>query len=343
VDAAGNEEPLSAQSIPFRFDNVPPEATLAEADAEDPQRITVIARDATSGLAGGDIEIRRAGTDRWISLPVDHTTIGITAVVDDAALQDGVYDVRARVIDQAGNERSTTTRASGSAAHLVLPLRVPTSLTAGRRQVRGSHGHHRTVLVKTATTAFGSSVQVHGRLTVPGGNPLAAVDVDVLEHTELPDQPWIRAGVTRTDGQGRFTYRVLPGPNRTVLFRYAGSRLIRPRTTAVRVRVRAATSLRVDRHSVVNGEEVTFRGRVAGGPLPTVGKLIQLQAYSRSEWRTFATPRARSRSHRWSYRYRFSATRGTVRYRFRAVVPAEGGYPFVRGSSRSLDVTVRGL
>jgi hypothetical protein len=344
VDAAGNEEPSSAQSVAFRFDNVPPEATLADANAQDPQRITVIARDATSGLAGGDIEIRRDGTDRWISLPVEQTSTGITALVDDSALRDGIYSVRARVVDQAGNERSTTTRASGAEAHLALPLRVPTSLTAGRRrEVRGRHGRHRTVLVKTATASFGSSVQVHGRLAVPGGNPLASADVDVLEHTELPDQPWIRAGVARTDGQGRFTYRVLAGPNRTVLFRYAGTPLIRPRTTAVRVRVRAATSLTVDRHEVVNGEDVTFRGRIAGGPLPGVGKLVQLQAYSRGEWRTFATPRARARSHRWSYRYRFSATRGTVRYRFRAVVPAEGGFPFVRGSSRSVDVTVRGL
>jgi hypothetical protein len=344
VDAAGNEEPLSAQTVPLRFDPVPPEATLADTDAQDPQRITVIARDAISGVAGGDIEIRRDGTDRWISLPVELTSTGITALVDDSALSDGVYSVRGRVIDHAGNERSTTTRTSGVEAHLSLPLRVPTKLTAGRvRAIRGRHGQRRLVLSKTATAPFGSSVRVHGRLAVPGGNPLAGADVDVLEQTELPDQPWIRAGLARTDDQGRFTYRVLPGPNRTVLFRYAGTPLIRPQTTAVRVRIRAATSLRVDRHAVVNGEEVAFRGRISGGPLPEVGKLIQLQAYSRGEWRTFDTPRARSRSHRWSSHYRFTATRGTVRYRFRAVVPAEGGFPFVRGASKSVDVVVRGL
>jgi hypothetical protein len=77
--------------------------------------------------------------------------------------------------------------------------------------------------------------------------------------------------------------------------------------------------------------------------MPSVGKLVQLQAYSRGNWRTFATPRARARSRRWSYRYRFTATRGTVRYRFRAVVPAEGGFPFVRGTSESIGVSVRGL
>ena len=51
--------------------------------------------------------------------------------------------------------------------------------------------------------------------------------------------------------------------------------------------------------------------------MPDGGKLIDLQAYYRGGWRTFATPRTDRRG-RWSYRYRFGATRGTVRYRFRA-------------------------
>jgi hypothetical protein len=344
VDAAGNEEALSAQNVGMRFDDVAPEAALAETDAQDPQRVTVVARDAISGLAGGEIEIRREGTDRWISLPVEPTATGITALVDDATLPDGVYSVRGRVVDRAGNERSTMTRTSGVEAHLSLPLRVPTSLTAGEpRVIRGRHGRRHTVLARTATAPFGSSVRVHGRLLIPGGNPLASADVDVLEHTELPDQPWVRSGVARTDAEGRYVYKVLPGPNRTVMFRFAGTPLIRPQTTAVQIRIRAATSLDVNRRTVVNGEDVTFRGRIQGGPLPPVGKLVQLQAFSRGTWRTFATPRARTRSHRWTYRYRFTATRGSVRYRFRAVVPAEGGFPFVRGESRPIAVAVRGI
>jgi hypothetical protein len=344
ADAVGNENPLSAEQVPLRFDGSPPEAVLADIDAQDPRRITVVARDDISGVAGGDIEISREGSSRWISLPVESTATGLTTLVDDAALPDGIYDVRARVVDAAGNERTTTVRASGAQAHLSLPLRVPTVLRAGRPiTVRGSNGRRRTALARTATAPFGSPVQIRGRLTVPGGNPLAGADVDVLERTALPDQPWIRTGITRTDSRGRFAYRVLPGPSRTVLFRYGGTQVIRAQTAAVQIRIRAATSLRVNRPAVVNGEDVVFRGRVRGGPIPSVGKLVQLQAYSRGGWRTFATPRARARSHRWSYRYRFTATRGTVRYRFRAVVPAEGGFPFVRGGSRSVKVIVRGL
>jgi hypothetical protein len=344
ADAAGNENMLAAGQVRLRYDGTPPEATLAEVDPQDPQRVTLIARDAVSGIAGGDIEIRRQGSAGWIGLPVQPAAAGLTALVDDATLPDGVYDVRARVVDRAGNERSTTTRTSGAVAHLVLPLRIPTALRAGRPlTIRGLHGRRRTVLARTATTPFGSSVRVRGRLAVPGGNPLAGADVDVLERTDLPDQPWVRAGITRTDARGRFRYRVLPGPSRTVLFRYAGTPLIRSRTAAVRVRVRALTSLAVSRRAVVNGEDVVFRGRVHGAPMPATGKLVQLQAYSRGGWRTFANPRARASTRRWAYRYRFTATRGSVRYRFRAVVPAEGGFPFARGASRSVSVNVRGL
>ena len=88
---------------------------------------------------------------------------------------------------------------------------------------------------------------------------------------------------------------------------------------------------------MVNGDEVVFHGRVKGG------KLIQLQAYSRGSWLTFATPRASAATGRWKYRYRFTATRGSVRYRFRARLPREAGYPYDAGTSRAVPVRVRGL
>ena len=93
--------------------------------------------------------------------------------------------------------------------------------------------------------------------------------------------------------------------------------------------------MRASRHRVVNGEDVTFRGRLRGRPLPTPGKLIELQAYARGRWLTFGTTRANPRTGRWSYPYRFSATRGNVRYRFRARVPKEASYPYETGASRA--------
>ena len=138
-----------------------------------------------------------------------------------------------------------------------------------------------------------------------------------------------------TDATGRFKFKALRGPSRVVRFRYPGSPLVRARTAEVEISVKATTTLRTNRKRVVNGEDIVLSGRVLGQPLPPVGKLVQLQAYSRGRWITFATPRADATTGRWSYRYRFTSTRGTVRYRFRARVPREAGFPYASGTSRS--------
>jgi hypothetical protein len=111
----------------------------------------------------------------------------------------------------------------------------------------------------------------------------------------------------------------------------------------VELRVRSSTTLRVSHTDVVNGEYVTFRGRVKGRHLPATGKLVELQVFTRRRWRTFAQPRASARTGRWTYQYRFEAIRGHARFRFRARVRNEAGYPFHTGTSRSVRVTVRGL
>ena len=99
----------------------------------------------------------------------------------------------------------------------------------------------------------------------------------------------------------------------------------------------------MSRRQVVNGEEVTFRGRLRGRPLPASGKLIEVQARARGHWLTFRTIRASGRTGRWSLPYRFSATRGRVRYRFRVRIPKESGYAYETGTSNSVKVSVRGL
>ena len=57
--------------------------------------------------------------------------------------------------------------------------------------------------------------------------------------------------------------------------------------------------------------------------------------YTRGRWSTFATPRANRVTGVWSQPYRFSATRGLVRYRFRVLIPREASFPYETGASRS--------
>jgi len=94
---------------------------------------------------------------------------------------------------------------------------------------------------------------------------------------------------------------------------------------------------------VVNGEAVTFAGKLRGRFLPPAGKLMELQFFDRGKWRTFRTFRAAPSDGSWSYTYRFDGTRGTRTYRFRVRIPKENGYPYSTGRSRRVAVTVRGL
>jgi hypothetical protein len=107
------------------------------------------------------------------------------------------------------------------------------------------------------------------------------------------------------------------------------------------VRVPAAATIRASRRTVRNGQSVTFTGRLRGRPIPTAGKVVDLQAFYRGRWRTFATPRA-AFDGRWSYTYRFGATRGRVLYRFRLKVRPESAYPYELGYSKTTAVTVSG-
>jgi hypothetical protein len=344
-DAAGNSSRATAVTVRLRLDDDPPTIAFAAVDADDPARIDVRASDATSGLAGTELEIRREGSSTWSSIPTKHTAGGFYGRMDDEHLADGSYALRARARDAAGNERSTDRAPRGGPMIRTVPLRINTRLVVGkekraRRSKGGGKGRRR--LNTRPKVGYGLAVPLQGRLTTPGGNGVAAAPIDVWEQPDVAGASWRRAAVVRTNAQGRFTYKAPGGPSRALRFHYRGTPLIRARSSRVDLRVTAASSMRSNRPRVVNGDEVVFRGRVKGRPLPATGKLLQLQVRSRGRWLTFATPRATDTG-RWKHRYRFTATRGTVRYRFRARLPRESGFPYAAGRSRQVKVIVRGL
>lgn len=349
-DAAGNADAARAgQPVTLRLDQEAPELFFQEQDPADPARLRVTATDPTSGVARGEIELRKRGDQAWQPLATEVTPQGLTAVMDDERLPDATYELRARAVDAAGNERSNDRRGSGQPAEVTLPVRIKTRLAVGKpkriraRGAKRGKKRFRRVLVVRPQARFGRTVRLSGRLTTPGANPLTAVPVEVFERIEVPGAEFRLIGTVTTSRTGRFAYKALRGPSRTLRFRYPGTPTIRARSTEVDLRVRAATTFRPSKRRVVNGEYVTFRGRLLGGPLPPAGKIVELQVYARGRWRTFATTRAQAADGRWSYQYRFDATRGRVRYRFRARIRREAAYPYHAGLSRRVSVTVMGL
>jgi hypothetical protein len=117
--------------------------------------------------------------------------------------------------------------------------------------------------------------------------------------------------------------------------------VILPAQSEVRLQVPAESSLHVSRRHVLNGRAVTFSGQARTLPVPAGGKLAELQVLLSGRWQTFRTART-DQAGRWALPYRFARTRGVQRYRFRAVLPHEAGYPFTDGASSPVLVRVRG-
>jgi hypothetical protein len=307
--------------------------------------------DRHSGVAAGEIEMRAFDATTWHGLATEREGSLLVAHVDDERFRNGAYEFRARAVDHAGNEASTGRRSDGSAAVLRLPARIDTRLAVGlprivvRRRTERRKGRRRVIrrrvrrLDSHVVAAHGRSIRLSGFLANADGQPLDGATIEALERR--PGGGVAPVGLATTGTDGKFDYVVKAIRNRDMLFRYGGSRRIGSATTDFTLLVPADTSIRPDRRRLLNGQQVRFIGRVATRPLPAAGKLVEMQAHFRGRWRTFSTVRA-SPGGRWRFPYRFGGTAGRVTYRFRARLPAEGGYPFIDGNSRVVEVVVTG-
>jgi hypothetical protein len=224
---------------------------------------------------------------------------------------------------------------------VTLPLRTPATLQVGFERTVRRRGRRRigTVLRPTAHIRFAERATIAGRLATADGRAIAGAPVQVLSRTGAePEQP---VDTLTTDLDGRFR-TIAPGTNtRALRFVYAGSPLTLPTERTLQMRVPAATTVRLSRKRLRNGQAVTFSGRVRGLPVPAAGKLVEVQVRLTDHWQTFRTTRSDAAGN-WSSRYRFERTRGVQRYRFRIRLPKEGGYPFETSVSRTLVVEVHG-
>ena len=345
VDAAGNADPRTAIETMLQFDNEPPTLVFREQSREDPARLRVAARDATAGIRSVEIEVRRRGDGAWTSLTTRRTGGDHTAFMDDEILPGGVYDLRARAVDAAGNERTTSSRTDGQPAVLKLPVRTAASVRVGLATRRCTKRDCRTRLDPSPSLKYGRRASLSGLLRVDGASPrsLAGSPIEVWRQIKTDGARWARLATLRVSSTGRFRFSVPPGPARRFRFRFPGSPTVRGATATVDAQVRASSTFEASSRSVVNGEYVRFRGRLKGGMIPPGGKLIELQVFTRRRWRTFALPRADAKTGRWAFDYRFEAVRGHVRFRFRARITEEAGYPFHTGVSREVPVSVHGV
>lgn len=352
-----SESGKRSEAVHLRFDDQPPTSPGIEIGADgDPAKLSLEVADRLSGPGQTEIELRGPdGESR--SLPIERTATGdrVSARIPDLQLSDGTYEVRALVRDLAGNLAVIQ-----SDTDVTLPLRERTAIAA------------QTQVTRTVRRCRSVVVRVRGRLTrrpscrnlavsqpvaltegkplrIPAGQRLlitgvldgAPSDAPILvaEHPRTPGMA-PRTSQVRAGSGGRFAAALEPGPSRTVELSYAGGKDSLASVVRGSFLVPASGTLVASRGLVANGQSVRFTGRLPG-PLPEIGRTVDLQAFYRGTWRTFATPRTDAAG-AWSYVYRFGATRADVVYPFRVLIQREAGYPYETGLSRVVRVTVRG-
>ncbi len=262
--------------------------------------------------------------------------------LDTTRLGNGSHHLVVSVVDAAGNSATVLDRQ-------ITVVNSPTPTGPGSPgAANGTNASAQATLAvswkgtrkERLTSAYGRAQTIVGRLTGPGGMPIGGAQIG-LQATPAYDGARVAtlaSPVTNTDGT--FTMR-LPGDvsSRTLRFSYS-AHLGETEPVATRTlseSVRAGLRLSVSPHTASMGSAIFFRGRLEGGPVPSDGKQLVLEARSPgSPWIEFDVVRSDARGrYRASYRFKFP---GPADYQFRVLSEPESDYPFAAGSSNLVEV-----
>jgi hypothetical protein len=292
------------------------------------------------------------------------TTSG-TLAVNTASVPDGAYALEVRATDAAGNTRTAThgspvvidnvpdtvvmppTQNPVGGATKTTPATSAGGVTSGPDNGTGATPN--AVMKATfassrrgvITSRHGRQVLVTGVLKGPDGKPIGGAKLHVLHQDKTVGAPMVAVAEVVTDADGTFRHVTTAERSRTIRIAYR-ARLADTdfaETTDIALSVVASVGLRVDRTALRNGQSVRFSGSIPGAPAGS-RKVVELQVKKGNGWMTFRSTRLRSG--RFNERYRFTRTRGTANYTFRARVRAEAGFPFATGHSKQVRVQVRG-
>jgi hypothetical protein len=334
-DAAGNADHGNAIAVHARLDTTAP--SLAFANEQSAAEVRVRASDAHSGVADGQIEIRRQGVPEWRELETRREGTDLVAAIPDDQLERGRYELRAIASDAVGNTAVTTKRANGQPMVVDLPLRADTSLGASlSRRAGGAGGGRRAIRIGYRKRAWLRGVLRSGGALLPDTRL-------TIETRRLHRGSWRPLTQVVTDGNARYAVRLPRGVSRQVRVHFAGNRSLQPATEVARLLVRGWASLKLEPRSLWRGGTITFRGRVGlfRAHVPAAGKLIQIQYLDGRRWRPAVKLGHTGRSGRFAIRYRFRRISRPTRIYFRILVPAEGGWPYATGVSSVRTAFVR--
>ena len=176
---------------------------------------------------------------------------------------------------------------------------------------------------------------IRGRLAGAG----AGATVCALTRAHTYGAPIVVGATATTGPDGSYAIELPPGPGRDVFVHYAdGDRVVARHGLSLRSVVRPTLAVRPN-HGVRTRDRLCFSGRL---PAPDcVDRVVKVQArIGKHRWQVFRTDRSDGGCG-FTARYKLRATRGARRYRFRALVPQQAGYPYERGHSRTAKVKLK--
>ena len=252
---------------------------------------------------------------------------------DLTQLADGPHSVRVVIVDAGGNRRAS--------APATVTSRNPTTACGpdgGAPRVEAAFANGK----RTQRSRFTRGTTVSGRLVDAAGQPIPNAPLRLLGRDDRLGAPIAARDDVVTGPDGRFTTGIGPGPSRRLRVAYRNGAEPALRCSAqLRISVPAPVSVSLSKRKLRAPGRVVVRGRLSQGPVPSTGKLVDLQAYDRGKWRTFATTRsAQDGRFRASLRFGKRARRGN--YPIRARVRREATYPFALGYSKPVKLKLRG-
>ncbi len=264
-------------------------------------------------------------------------SVGADVPLDTTKLANGAHHVVVSAIDAAGNATTVLDR-TVTVANPAAPG-APNGTNASAQASLSVHWKGTPKPLRKAR--FGSVQSIAGRLTSPGGAPIGGATIDVRALRSYAGAVAKQSHLTTT-GNGNFAMRIVGGPSQSLSFAYrARDGDAAPVVTrTLTLKVRAGVTLSVAPHTTGVGRSIRFRGRLLGGPIPSGGMPLVLEARSLgSAWIEFKVVRTDARGNfRAAYRFKFP---GPAQYLFRARVEPESDFPFAGGSSRVVGVRER--
>jgi hypothetical protein len=289
--------------------------------------------------------------------PCPGSVAGLHAI-STSSLPEGSHSVRVFVEDAAGNQATAygpTTKTIRHDAALpgagLIPEPPPglpgpdlgpdngTPASADARlraRWSGREGVSRTIRYDQRPT-------LTGQLTTASGQPIRDAQLRVTVTRDARRSPSFERDSLKTDREGRFRWKQPAGVSSRAI-RLAYHRRLKDTdpaaTRTLKLKVKAPLRLRLSRKRARQGDTVRLTGTLVGRPLPTMGKVIELQARNPGgRWITFRTVRSR-RNGQFAARYRFRNA-GPARFQMRVRARRSGDYPYATGASPIRTISVR--